>query len=321
MSAGKHTRAHRAPDRRRRALAVALMTAVVVWACTAFVLKPQDAPTDQAVAAASAAEATTPGTTALAEPDTAPVPAPVPTPVSAPAQLPAATPPQSPLPTCAYGDEPAPRAALHEWPVTLLDTTYRLPADYAPQDLVNLTAALAHVAPGQTLAAAGHQLRTEAAQGLVALFEAAEAQGVKLAVQSAYRSYDYQASTFEYWTQQDGYEQALRTSARPGHSEHQLGTAVDLRSRHGPAAWDLPDWADTPEGAWVLANAHLYGFVLSYPRGEEHRSCYAYEPWHYRYVGRELAQAIHATGDPPRVHLWRLIRGSEGSQVEPEGRS
>lgn len=309
MSAGPEASPPRAPNRRRRALLVALTAAALVWASAAFVLKAQDDPTDQAATAAGNAPAAAQETAAL------------PAPAAAPVQLPAATPAPPPLPTCAYRDEPAPRAELHDWPVTLLDTTYRLPADYAPPDLVDLAAALAHVAPGQAVAASGHQLRAEAAQGLTALFEAAEAHGVQLAVQSAYRSYGYQASTFEYWTQQDGYEQALRTSARPGHSEHQLGTAVDLRSRHGPAAWDLPDWADTPEGAWVLANAHLHGFVLSYPRGEEHRSCYAYEPWHYRYVGRELAQAIHAAGDPPRVYLWRLLMEGEGAQVEPEGRS
>lgn len=221
------------------------------------------------------------------------------------------------LPACAYEDRPALVTAYDDHVLTVLDTVFALPPDYEPPDLVPVSRAFPPTYDG------GGQLSVRAVvlEDLAALLRDAEAAGVRLAVQSAYRSYDYQASTFEYWTQQDGYEQALRTSARPGHSEHQLGTAVDLRSRHGPAAWDLPDWADTPEGAWVLANAHLYGFVLSYPRGEEHRSCYAYEPWHYRYVGRELAQAIHATGDPPRVHLWRLIRGSEGSQVEPEGRS
>ena len=200
----------------------------------------------------------------------------------------------------------------------MLDTTFRLDAEYVPPDLVDLRTALAHVAPGAFVASDAHQLRQAAATDLAALFEAAEAAGMGLAVQSAYRSYAYQASTFDYWTQQDGYEAALRTSARAGHSEHQLGTAVDLRSRNGPAAWDLADWATTPEGAWAQANAHRFGFVMSYPQGEEHRSCYAYEPWHYRYVGRELAAAIHQTAEPPRVFLWQHVQISKAAEPAAE---
>lgn len=277
-----------APARRRRTLAFALLAAVLVWACAAFVLPLRGsgtAPGDAQGEQATTAEAPAP-------PEDAGPPT-------------TEAPPAAPLPACGYGDEPAPYAGVHEWRHTLLDTTFRLDADYVPDDLVELQAALAHLAPGEVMAAAGHRLRRSAANDLVALFQAAEAAGVQLAVQSAYRSYEYQASTFQYWTDLEGREEALRTSARAGHSEHQLGTSVDLRSRHGPPAWDLEDWATTPEGAWVMDHAHHYGFVLSYPEGEEHRSCYAYEPWHYRYLGRELAEEIHATGDPPRVYLWQ----------------
>lgn len=271
-------------QRRRRVLTLTLLAGVVVWLTTAFVMpalagEPQHEPVPPVVAA----------------------PGPV-------VEVADTAPPLAPLPTCEYGSQPAPLAGLDQWPYTLLDTTYHLPAEYAPLDLMSLPAVLADAAPGAYLAAEGHQLRAVAADALAALFTAAEAAGVQLAVQSAYRSYAYQASTFDYWVQQDGREAALRTSARAGHSEHQLGTAVDLRSRHGPAAWDLTDWAATPEGAWVAANAHRFGFVMSYPQGEEARSCYAYEPWHYRYVGQELAEEIHATGEPPRVYLWQHVQ-------------
>ncbi len=214
--------------------------------------------------------------------------------------------PTAPLPRCEYADEPAPFSGYDEWQYTLLDTTYRLGADYVPPQLVSLQDALGHVAPGATLAQPGHLLRDFAAAELANMLAAAEAAGVQLAVQSAYRSYGYQQTTFDYWVQQEGEEAALRTSARAGHSEHQLGTAVDLRSRSGPPAWDLEDWATTPEGAWAVAHAHLFGFVLSYPQGAEHLSCYAYEPWHYRYVGRELAARIHDSGLTLREYLWPL---------------
>ena len=104
------------------------------------------------------------------------------------------------------------------------------------------------------------------------------------------------ASTFDYWVSVGGYEQALRTSARAGHSEHQLGTAIDVTSEGGAPPWEYADWATTPAGAWMAANAWRYGFVMSYPRGAYDVTCYDYEPWHYRYVGRDLAAEITASG-------------------------
>ena len=94
-------------------------------------------------------------------------------------------------------------------------------------------------------------------------------------------------------------------SARPGHSEHQLGTAIDFRSADDPTPpWELDDFADTAAGGWLHDHAWEYGFVLSYPKGEAAETCYAYEPWHYRYVGRDVAAAIHASGETPRRYLW-----------------
>jgi len=117
----------------------------------------------------------------------------------------------------------------------------------------------------------------------------------------------------------DGYEAALASSARPGHSEHQLGTAIDLRSYSGPPAWELEDWAATPEGAWVAANAHIYGFVMSYPKGMSDVTCYVYEPWHYRYVGRETAAAIHRSGLTPREYLWLALQAELERRAETGG--
>ncbi|HET8985955.1 MAG TPA: M15 family metallopeptidase, partial [Trueperaceae bacterium] len=114
------------------------------------------------------------------------------------------------------------------------------------------------------------------------------------------------ADTFQYWVDRQGLDGATATSARAGHSEHQLGTALDLRSLNGPAAWDLEDWAITPEGEWVAANAWRYGFVMSYPRERLALTCYAYEPWHYRYFGRELAAQIQASGLTAREFLWTM---------------
>lgn len=199
------------------------------------------------------------------------------------------------LPECAYLDEPAALTAYDDWPYTLVDTVYRLPASYEPPDLVPLSTAGFND---------DRLIRELVIADLRELRLAAEAAGNPVEVQSAYRSYTYQEQTFAYWVAQDGREAALASSARPGHSEHQLGTALDFRSAGGPAAWDLADWAETPAGAWMLDNAWQYGFVLSYPEGTRHLTCYIYEPWHYRYVGRETARAIRESGLTPREWLW-----------------
>ena len=80
-------------------------------------------------------------------------------------------------------------------------------------------------------------------------------------------------------------EEAVRTLAPPGHSQHQLGTAIDFGSI------DV-SFARTPAGQWLLANAWRYGFSLSYPEGQEALTGYSWEPWHYRYVGRAAAGLI-----------------------------
>ena len=202
------------------------------------------------------------------------------------------------LPGCAVADVTAPASSYDAWASTVLDTHFRLPEGYVPPDLVSTARA---GLSGE------HQLRELVMPDLSALVGAAAEAGHPLALQSAYRSYAYQQRTFQYWVAHDGYDYALRSSARPGHSEHQLGTAMDLRARGGPAPWDVEDWASTPTGAWVADNAWRYGFVMSYPKGYSSQTCYVYEPWHYRYVGRELARAIHASGLPPRAYLWRHL--------------
>ena len=93
--------------------------------------------------------------------------------------------------------------------------------------------------------------------------------------------------------------------ARPGHSEHHLGTAIDFASPDDTrATWNYEDWATTPAGAWLRDNAWRFGFVMSYPKGEESTTCYQYEPWHYRYVGRDAAARIRESSLTLREFLW-----------------
>ena len=135
-------------------------------------------------------------------------------------------------------------------------------------------------------------LRAVLMPDLEKLVAAARAAGVTLRVGSGYRSYATQASLFASYVRQHGEAAANRFSSRPGHSEHQSGLAVDF------AGADQTCWVDgcferTAAGKWLAAHAHEYGFILRYPKGKEKITGYQYEPWHFRYVGRELAGALH----------------------------
>ena len=212
---------------------------------------------------------------------------------SALAQEPAS--PAPPLPDCSYEDRDALITPAGDGRHSVLDTVFRLPATWEPSDLVPIReSGFEH----------DGLIRLVAIADLTQLRQAAEAEGIQLQVFSAYRSYAYQATTFDYWVDRYGAEEARRVSARPGHSEHQLGTAVDLGTRNGPAPWDVADWAQTPAGAWMQENGWRFGFMPSYPIDSLDLTCYDYEPWHWRWVGREVTAAALASTQPLRVYLW-----------------
>jgi zinc D-Ala-D-Ala carboxypeptidase len=203
-------------------------------------------------------------------------------------------------PSCRYADVLTLHRAYGDWGRTLLDTILMLPRTYAPGDLVDT---------GTAGVNGGYRVRSLIGADLRAMATAARAAGAPIAVVSGYRSYDAQAATFQHWVSVGGYEQALRTSARAGHSEHQLGTTIDVTSAGGAAPWTYADWGTTKAGAWMRSNAWRYGFVMSYPKGAEATTCYSYEPWHYRYVGRTTAANVVASGLPLRTYLWRMGAG------------
>ncbi|HXJ65955.1 MAG TPA: M15 family metallopeptidase [Actinomycetota bacterium] len=204
------------------------------------------------------------------------------------------------LPACAYSVLPAPDAKLGQWRQTLLDTTFALPGDYTPPDLVSVS---------QAGSAAGELVRSFVIPDLEALLRASDAAGTPVDVLIGYRSFARQQALFQDHVRQFGHKEALAKTARPGHSEHQLGTTIDFRTK---GQVDVPqDWESQPAGAWMVENAWKFGFVMSYPRGREDVTCYAYEPWHYRYVGRTMAERIHASGLTPREFLWQIDSSDE----------
>jgi len=198
-----------------------------------------------------------------------------------------------PPPACTVGDEQISTDPTAEWATTAIDTSRRLPETYAPPDLVDATEAGFE---------SRDQVRAIVIDDLAALRAAAEANGTPVVVISGYRSYAYQDNLFLERAAQVGAEEAARRTARPGHSEHQLGTAIDVLD---PGVGELTTaFGETPAGQWIAAHAHEFGFVVSYPDGAGDRTCYEYEPWHLRYVGRDVAAEIHESGVTPRE--WML---------------
>jgi D-alanyl-D-alanine carboxypeptidase len=201
-----------------------------------------------------------------------------------------------PLPACRYDHVPTRYTAEGAWRKTLVDTILRLPRAYAPSDLRSTERAGLN---------GGYRVRAVVIDDLRAMARAARRAGAPLRVLSAYRSFDRQKQVFAYWVDQLGYRQALRESARAGHSEHQLGTTLDfggVGDRKAP--WDHRDWSRTKAGQWLTQHAWRFGFVMSYPRDSESETCYIFEPWHYRYLGRRRAAAFHDSGDTLRRYLW-----------------
>ena len=140
----------------------------------------------------------------------------------------------------------------------------------------------------------GHQLRAEAAKAADTMIDAAVTDGVTLLVSSAYRSYAVQQQTYQYWVSVNGQQVADQLSARPGYSEHQTGLAIDFASPEGCRLEEC--YRDTLAGQWLAKNAPRYGYILRFPNGRQSVTGYHIEPWHYRYVGVQIAQEYVSSG-------------------------
>ncbi len=115
------------------------------------------------------------------------------------------------------------------------------------------------------------------------------ASGYDMRIVSGFRSYSKQESTYAYWCSIDGEELASTYSARPGHSEHQTGLAMDITSLN-------QSYGKTAEGKWLAANCYKYGFIIRYPKGKTNITGYMYEPWHVRYLGASTAKLVYDSG-------------------------
>lgn len=133
------------------------------------------------------------------------------------------------------------------------------------------------------------------------MFQAAAAAGIDLQVCSAYRTYDYQQKLFNklkakysHLGDEAATAEAAKSIAKPGTSEHQTGLALDIVT---PEYTQLDSgFANTKAGEWLAANAHEYGFILRYPKDKTEITQIIFEPWHFRYVGKEAAKIIYEQG-------------------------
>ena len=152
--------------------------------------------------------------------------------------------------------------------ILLANKIYPLPSTFAPEE------------------------NPEARQALNQMLTAAKQQGFDLVAFSGYRSFEYQTTLYNNYVKRDGQAAADRYSARPGYSEHQTGLAFDIGERGKEDVWLTEEFGETPAGQWLFAHAQEYGFILRFPQNKEAITGYMYESWHYRYVGKDIANEI-----------------------------
>ena len=165
----------------------------------------------------------------------------------------------------------------------IVNKYYQLEEDFEPN---NLTAIDSKYARNNS-----QLLQKEATEAFNQMCSDAKLENISLYSGSAYRSYEYQSTLYNNYIKKDGLTAAETYSARPGYSEHQLGLAVDIMNGN----WSYVS-KDNIEYSWLQANSYKYGFILRYPENKEYITGYMFEPWHYRYLGKELATKVYNSG-------------------------
>lgn len=175
-------------------------------------------------------------------------------------------------------------------------TLYSVSDPSSPWVIVNKANALQPKTyqPNDLTSVGGSMFSKKMMPNLQAMIAKAKSEGVSLRVISGYRSYSYQSNLYNAYVEKDGQTAADTYSARPGHSEHQTGLAVDLGGSHG-CSLDVC-FGKTPEGAWLQDNAVSYGFIIRYLQSNQSVTGYQAEPWHLRFVGVLLAQEMQQQG-------------------------
>ncbi len=227
--------------------------------------------------------------------------------ITGPAGAPSSVVAIGPLPECRLDDILTVPRDYDSWSTTLVDWLLSVGKDYKPPDLVSVRTA--------GLTGSGY-VRKVAIDDLRALAKAAAKNGTPIGSWSAYRIYDQQVELFNGYVKAYGYDNAIEFSHRPGHSEHQLGLAIDFMASGANGMLS----GSSATGKWMAKNAWKYGWLLSYPPSKTDPShlwnetvCFRSESWHYRYLGRDLAAKVHDSGLTIREYLWTNF-----TMVDPE---
>lgn len=195
----------------------------------------------------------------------------------------------------------------------LVNKTYNLPEGYEPYDLVPVTAEFAQGRSDEV-----KYLRTDANDAVTEMVNAAAASGHKIYPASGYRSYSVQKYLFQgRIAQNGGVDGANVYTALPGQSEHQLGLAMDFALARDGYSLSF-DFGKTDEGVWMEENCWKYGFILRYPQNKEDITGYGYEPWHFRYVGVELAKYLYDNDLALEEYYGVPEKASEVTKAESE---
>ena len=212
------------------------------------------------------------------------------------------------LPECRLDDIFTEPRGYDDWSTTQVDWILTLGPKYKPPDLVSVR---------EGGVAGGGLIRQVVIEDLRAMARAAQDNGTPLVAWSPYRGYRQQVALFNGYAgfnkktgKYTSFDSAITFSARPGHSEHQTGLTIDFVAVGDTGL--TSNWEVTRTGAWMATNAWKYGWLMSYPDGKQDVACYRYEPWHYRYVGRDMAAKIHDSGLTIREYLW-----ANYTQVDP----
>lgn len=178
-----------------------------------------------------------------------------------------------------YDSEAVTNTDISKGNLLLVNKYTKLDKNFVPENIIDISS---------TYAFADNQTTEEVSNAFKNMATAAKEKGLTLIVNSSYRDYTSQEEVWNAYEEAYGEEYADSIAARPGFSEHQTGLALDIIT-YGA---NKNTFEDTDEFKWLEKNAHKYGFILRYPKGKDDITGYAYESWHYRYVGKEVATKI-----------------------------
>ena len=183
--------------------------------------------------------------------------------------------------------------------VTLLvNKHFSLPSEWAPEDFVDI--------------GGGHLMREESAEHFLRMREAISKENLNLTIIITYRSYTSQRNHFNNAVARHGRANAEGGNARPGHSEHQTGLAVDVLHRwlEGDLMMNMR-FENSAQFSWLVENAHEFGFIQRYPRGYRSHHGFMFEPWHWRYVGIPIATVMFREDIPTYEEFYGryLVQG------------